>query len=241
MAEKKTALVTGASRGIGRAIAVMMAEAGYDLFLTALVNEGLLDELKNEIGARFDVRVWTSLCDAADVSDVLRLFEQIPRLDVLINNVGEAYYGLLSDMTADEWQHVIDANLSSVFYTCKAAIPAMVAHQGGRIINIASVWGESGASMEVAYSAAKAGVCGFTRALAKELAPSHIAVNAIAPGLIDTDMNSHLSADEWEGICAAIPAGRAATPAEVARMVRHVVEAPAYFTGQIVRFDGGMI
>ena len=237
---RKNALITGASRGIGRAIALSLAEGGYDLILTALVNEEKLAQLKLEIEARHDVRVDTYICDGADAEAVGRLFQHIPRLDVLINNAGRAHYGLLSDMSMEDWRVCMDANLNSVFYTCKAAIPAMIAQKSGKIINITSLWGETGASMEVAYSAAKAGVCGFTKALAKELAPSNIQVNALAPGLVDTQMNSRLDAAEWESFCDAIPAGRAASTSEVAQMLRVIIDAPAYFTGQVIRLDGGM-
>jgi 3-oxoacyl-[acyl-carrier protein] reductase len=236
---RKKALITGASRGIGRAIAWRLAEGGYDLYLTAWRNEELLRRVKEEIEKECAVEVEISLCDGADAKAVEALFRHIPYLDVLVNNAGQAYSGLLTEMTVEEWHRLIEANLSSVFYTCKAAVPAMVAQKSGKIINVSSLWGEVGAAMEVAYSASKAGINGFTKALAKELAPSNIQVNAIAPGLIDTDMNQNLSQEEWDELCAAIPSGRGGEAGEVAAMVWQLVNAPAYFTGQVVRLDGG--
>jgi 3-oxoacyl-[acyl-carrier protein] reductase len=237
--DRKKALITGASRGIGKAIAFAMAEADYDLYLTAFHNSGMLGQVKTEIQNKYNVKAEAFLCDAADAADVAALFRRIPCLDVLINNAGQAYSGLLTDMTIEAWQRLIDVNLSSVFYTCREAIPAMVARKAGKIINVSSLWGEVGASLEVAYSASKAGVSGFTKALAKELAPSNIQVNAIAPGLVDTDMNQNLSRAEWDEFCATIPAGRSGSAAEVAAMVLQLVNAPTYFTGQVVRIDGG--
>jgi 3-oxoacyl-[acyl-carrier protein] reductase len=238
---RKKALITGASRGIGKAIALLLAENGYDLYLTALNNEAKLNQVKIEITARFDVTVETFLCDSADPKAVHDMFGNIPCLDVLINNAGIAYTGLLPEMSTDDWHRVINTNLSSAFYTCKEAVPAMIVQKAGKIINISSIWGEVGASMEVAYSAAKAGLIGFTKALAKELAPSNIQVNALAPGLIDTDMNKDLSRKDWENICETIPVSRAGTPAEAALMVWQVINAPAYLTGQIIRLDGGLL
>lgn len=237
----KKALITGASRGIGKATAMLLAENGYDLFLTALTNEEMLSQVKNEIKARFMVTVETFLCDSGDASAVHEMFKDLPCLDVLINNAGQAYIGLLTEMSISDWQRIIAVNLSSAFYTCKEAVPGMVSKKAGKIINISSFWGGAGSSMEVAYSAAKAGLDGFTKALAKELGPSNIQVNAIAPGLIDTDMNQELSQEDWVKICDAIPLGRAGTAAEVAALALNIIKAPAYLTGQVIRMDGGFV
>src|SRR5699024_1736214 len=161
--------------------------------------------------------------------------------DVLANNAGRAYFGLLSDMPDDDWRQVIDTDLSSAFYCCRAAIPYMVSRKSGKIINISSMWGTAGASCEAAYSAAKSGLHGLTRALAKELAPSNIQVNALACGVIDTEMNARLSTEERAALEEEIPAGRYGTPEEAARAVLMLAEAPAYLTGQIIGLDGGMI
>ena len=166
-------------------------------------------------------------------------FSQVEDLDILINNAGISYVGLLSDMDVDDWNNVIRTNLSACFYTSRKAIPLMLKKHAGQIINISSVWGNVGASMEVAYSASKGGLNSFTRALAKELGPSNIQVNAIACGVIDTDMNKHLSMADLEILKGEIPADRIGTSIEVAKMVHHIIEAPSYLTGQIITLDGG--
>ena len=144
-------------------------------------------------------------------------------------------------MEFEEWDNLIASNLSSVFHCCRLAIPGMVRNQSGHIVNISSVWGVCGASCEAAYSASKGGVNALTQALAKELAPSHIQVNAIACGAIDTEMNRFLSAEERDMLLEEIPAGRMGTPEEVADMVWSLTEGPAYLTGQVIRLDGGWI
>jgi len=172
-------------------------------------------------------------------SDVETVFQQIPTLDVLINNAGISHIGLLTDMTVEEWHRVMGVNLDSLFYTTKLAIPLMLQKHQGRIINISSVWGNMGASMEVAYSASKGGVNTFTKALAKELAPSNIQVNAIACGVIDTSMNACFSKEDLEALEAEIPADRLGTCEEVAQLALQLANAPSYMTGQIITIDGG--
>lgn len=183
--------------------------------------------------------------DVGSPDDVRTMFDKISTLcgglEVLVNNAGRAYFGLLSDMTDEDWRAVIDTDLSSAFYCCRAAIPYMVSRKSGKIINISSMWGTAGASCEAAYSAAKSGLHGLTRALAKELAPSNIQVNALACGVIDTEMNARLSTEERAALEEEIPAGRYGTPEEAARAVLMLAEAPAYLTGQIIGLDGGMI
>ncbi len=158
-----------------------------------------------------------------------------------MNNAGISYVGLLQDMTAEEWNRVIAVNLSSVFYTSKQAIPLFLSHNTGRIINISSVWGEVGASTEVAYSASKGGINAFTRGLAKELAPNHIPVNAVACGCIDTRMNDCFTEADKEALADEIPAGRFGSPEEAAETVIRVLCMPDYLTGQIITLDGGWI
>jgi 3-oxoacyl-[acyl-carrier protein] reductase len=169
------------------------------------------------------------------------VFDEIDTLDVLINNAGVAYYGLLQDMEPEDWDRVIRTNLTALFNSCKLAIPKMLKKHAGKIINVSSVWGSAGASMECAYSASKGGVDTFTKALAKELAPSNIQVNAVAPGVIDTDMNAHLSPEEREMLISSIPAGRMGTPEEAAELIYTLSRAANYLTGQIVSLDGGWI
>ncbi len=242
---KKTVLITGASRGIGRAIALKFAEYGYHIFLNCSrsVNEleAVRSEIENKPGASCDLFIG-DVGDSSFVSEMFsHIYQKCDSLDVLVNNAGIAYIGLLTDMTDEDWNHIIQTNLSSVFYCSRSAVPKMVSKKTGKIINISSMWGTVGASCEVAYSATKSGIHGLTRALAKELAPSNIQVNAIACGCIDTAMNSQLDADERFALEEEIPAGRFGTPQEIADFVMHLVNSPAYLTGQIIGMDGGYI
>ncbi|MBQ7774483.1 MAG: 3-oxoacyl-ACP reductase FabG [Lachnospiraceae bacterium] len=235
----KTALITGASRGIGQAIAQTFAAQGYDLILTCIHNIDALQELASRLESQYPISCHAYQVDMGSYEAVSTLFAQINTLDVLINNAGISYVGLLSDMTCEEWSRVMHTNLDACFYTCKHAIPLMLQKHAGRIINISSVWGNVGASMEVAYSASKGGVNTFTKALAKELAPSNIQVNAIACGLIDTDMNKCFSEEDLQYIIEEIPADRMGKPEEVASLALQLAAAPSYLTGQILTIDGG--
>lgn len=241
---QKNVLITGASRGIGRACALAFAGAGYHVFANSRGLDDALSELQQEILARGGL----CTCVPGDVSissHVTEIFRTINRqcraLDVLVNNAGTAHFGLLSDMKDEEWRNILDTNLSSAFYCCRAAVPPMVSRKSGRIINISSMWGVSGASCEAAYSASKAGLNGLTKALAKELAPSNIQVNALACGVIDTAMNARLSADEAAALAEEIPAGRFGSPEEAASLVLMLAQAPPYMTGQIIGIDGGFL
>ena len=236
---QKIALITGASRGIGRAAAETFASAGYELILTCLNSMDALRELSEQLQARYQIPCRTVQTDMGCREDVDHLFDGISRLDVLINNAGIAHIGLLTDMTPDEWHRIIAVNLDACFYTCRLAVPIMLREHSGKIINVSSVWGAQGASMEVAYSASKGGVNAFTKALAKELAPSRIQVNAIACGVIDTAMNSGLSKEDLDNLRAEIPADRLGTPVEAARLILQIAQAPEYMTGQIITMDGG--
>ena len=241
MYQKKTTLITGASRGIGRAIAYEFARNGYHLYLTCKTNFDLLEELKKELFEKYQCHCHIFQCDMSNQEQVISLFQKLPRLDVLINNAGISYVGLLTDMSVAEWHNVMSTNLDSVFYTCKYGVPGMLSCHKGKIINISSVWGNAGASMEVAYSASKGAVNSFTKALAKELAPSNIQVNAIACGLIDTDMNAGFSSEDLSCLIDEIPANRMGTPDEVARLCYLLSQAPEYLTGQIMTLDGGWL
>ncbi len=237
--EPKTALITGASRGIGKATAEAFAQKGYHLFLTCHSSMGELEKLACRLRTEYRISCTPVCADMANYEDVETLFSHIKALDVLVNNAGIAHIGLLSDMTADEWHRVISVNLDSCFYTCKFTIPLMLQKHSGRIINVSSVWGNVGASMETAYSASKGGVNSFTRALAKELAPSNIQVNAIACGIVDTAMNHCLPPEDLEALKEEIPSDRLGTPEEAARLILQIAEAPEYMTGQIITMDGG--
>lgn len=241
---KDSAIITGASGGIGSAIAIKLAEEGYDLFLFGNQSS---DKLQQVVGKckSLGATVTSFLADAKKENEVVTALEGILNSSgapsLLVNCAGISHIGLLSDMTDFQWKNVLDSNLSSVFYFCRAAIPSMVHEKKGRIINISSIWGEQGASCEVAYSATKGAMNSFTKALAKELAPSNITVNAIACGLIDTPMNACFSSEELDAICEEIPMGRMGTPEEVAELVALVAKAPMYMTGQVITIDGGGI
>lgn len=235
----KHAIITGASRGIGKAIAETFAGAGYNLTITCINNMDKLSELADKLRKRFGITCNTFTGDLADFETVKLLFDGMEQADVLVNNSGISYVGLLQDMSPDEWNRVIDVNLSSAFFCSKLAIPLMLSKKSGRIINISSVWGEYGASMETAYSASKGGLNAFTKALAKELAPSNIQVNAIACGIIDTDMNKVFNEDEISSIIEDIPSGRMGQPEEVAALALQLCTGNSYLTGQIITLDGG--
>ena len=241
---KKTVLVTGSSRGIGRAIALKYAEHGYNVVINCARSTDRLEQVKKEaealgaacLAVQADVGIW---------EDCVRLFAQIQEhfgdLDILVNNAGISHIGLLSDMSPEEWNHIIQTNLTSVFNCCHGIIPGMVARQTGSIINISSVWGICGASCEAAYSASKGGINALTKALAKELAPSHISVNAIACGAIDTEMNRFLSEEEREQLIDEIPSCRMGRPEEVGRLALQLAGNHPYLTGQIITLDGAWI
>lgn len=237
--ERRTALVTGASRGIGNAIAWELASSGFDLYLTCNHNEKMLLNQADKIMDKYGNMCKCYCFSVSDEEKMADMFKDIPYLDVLVNNAGISYIGLITDMTYEEWQNVINTNLSSCFLTSKYAIPQMVKRQKGKIINISSVWGNVGASMEVAYSASKGGVNAFAKALAKELGPSNIQVNAIACGVIDTDMNKCFSEEEMDALVEEIPADRLGTTNDVARLVRQLCDGNEYLTGQIITLDGG--
>ena len=238
----KTVIITGASRGIGRSIALRFAKENVRMVITCKENSSMLEEVKNEVLALgSDCITFTGDLSISDnVKHLKNLVETTyDDVDILINNAGISYTGLIHDMTDAAWHNVIGSNLDSVFFCCREFIPYMISKQNGRIINISSIWGEHGASCEVAYSASKGAVNAFTKALAKELAPSNISVNALACGMIDTDMNSHLSNEEQDSIIDSIPAMRIGTPDEVAEAVYSLSTQSNYLTGQIITMDGG--
>lgn len=239
----KTVLITGASRGIGKAIATLFAEKGFSLVINCAHSPEDLHRLEDELKSRCHIPILASVGNIGDPTYVEELFlltkEQFGGVDILINNAGISHIGLLSDMKIEQWQNLMDINLSSAFYTSRLAIPYMVSQKAGKIINISSVWGSVGASCEVAYSASKGGLNTFTKALAKELAPSNIQVNAIACGCIDTTMNQCFSEEERLALADEIPAGRFGTPEEVANLVFQITTGADYLTGQIITLDGG--
>ena len=241
----KVALVTGASRGIGRSIALELARSGIGVAINYHSSEKMAKELLCEI-KKFneDVNIYK-----ADVSNDIEVSEMVHKInldlgkiDILVNNAGISQIGLFTDMTSLERDRMIGVNLIGAMNVTKAVLPSMIHYKRGSIINISSMWGEVGASCEVVYSASKAGLIGFTKALAKELAPSGIRVNCISPGVIDTDMNSELSSTDIKKLIDEIPLNRIGTPDDIAKAVKFLISDNAkYITGQIIGINGGMI
>lgn len=240
----QAAIVTGAARGIGRAIAVALAREGAAVVVNyreqAEAAVGVVRTIR-ELGADA-VAVRADVTDpAAARSLVASAIDRWGRLDILVNNAGVAMYRLLLDMSVDEWDAVMAVHLRGAFNCSQAALPHMIRAGRGRIINISSVWGQVGAANEVAYSTAKAGLIGFTRALAKEVSRAGITVNAVAPGAIETDMLAGLSGEELAELADSIPLGRLGRPEEVAAAVVYLASpAAAYLTGQVISPNGGM-
>jgi 3-oxoacyl-[acyl-carrier protein] reductase len=241
--EGQTAIITGASRGIGRAIALALATEGAKIVVNYARSSPAAGEVVEEIVAAGGeaIALQADVSQAAEVDSLIQqTIEKFGRLDVLVNNAGITRDTLLLRMKPEDWQAVIDLNLTGVFLCTRAASKLMLKQRSGRIINIASVAGQMGNPGQANYSAAKAGVIGFTKTIAKELASRGITVNAVAPGFIETDMTSNLKADE---ILKFIPLGRYGKPEEVAGMVRFLAADPAaaYITGQVFNVDGGMV
>lgn len=233
-----TVFITGGSRGIGAAAVREFAAQGKRVAFMYLNSEKKAEALSRETGAfrvRCDVRSYDSVEQAVKEAKA-----QIGTIEVLINNAGISKSGLLTDMTPEEWSLVQSTNTDGAFYAAKAVLPDMISLQRGRIINVSSVWGVVGASCEAAYSASKAAVIGLTRAMAKEYASGGITVNAIAPGVINTDMNKVYTPAEMDEIIASIPLGRMAEPREVAQLMSFLAsESAGYITGQVIGIDGG--
>lgn len=241
---KKTAIITGASRGIGKACALELAKHFDYIVINSCSHKEDLESVRLEV-EQTGADCLTITGDIGDYDFVSSMMQEVvstfPNIDLLVNNAGISYVGLLSDMSIQEWNRIVATNLTSVFNCCNQIIPHMVHRKAGHIINISSMWGISGASCEVAYSATKGGVNAFTKALAKELAPSHIRVNALACGAIDTQMNSCFSAEELETLCEDIPACRLGKADEIAQAVWQLYQSPSYLTGEVIKIDGGYL
>ena len=239
----QTALVTGASRGIGRAVALALGEAGAEVVVNYASSpeaaETVVSAIEDTGGQAYALQANVSDEDAVD-GLIKTVLERSGRIDVLVNNAGITRDGLLMRMKTDDWQAVINLNLSGVFLCTRAVTRPMLKQRSGRIINITSVVGLMGNAGQANYAAAKAGVVGFTRSTAKEMASRGITVNAVAPGFIATDMTKDLEA---EGVLSAIPLGRFGTPDQVAGTVRFLAADPAaaYITGQVLQVVGGMV
>ena len=241
-----TALVTGGSRGIGKAIVQQLFEQGYNVAINYFRSEACAVELAAELNKHSLGNKAIAICaDVSNASQVEIMFEETKKhlgtVSLLVNNTGISQQKLFTDITEAEWDTMFAVNIKSMFLCCRQALTDMIHNKNGKIINISSMWGTSGASCEVAYSASKSGINGFTKALAKELAPSNVQVNAIACGVIDTSMNDQLTSEERKALEEEIPAGRYGTPKEIAQMVWNIVHAPEYMTGQIIGVDGGFL
>ena len=233
---RKHVLITGGSRGIGAAAVEQFANAGY--YVSFLYNQS--EHEAKQIEAAFGDNAKAIQCDVADGSKVKQIFSSLPVVDILINNAGISATGLFHELSSEQLNRLYGTNLFGTLNCCREVIPQMIANKSGVIINVASVWGEVGASYEVDYSVTKAAVIGLTKALSKELAPSGIRVNCVSPGVIDTDMNA---AYDYEDICAireTIPLERFGEPIEVAKALLFLASDDAsYITGQVLSVGGG--
>ncbi|PWK11609.1 elongation factor P 5-aminopentanone reductase [Tumebacillus permanentifrigoris] len=242
---RQHAIVTGASRGIGAAIAVGLARAGANVVINYRQNAEMAESVA-AICRKFDVSAITLQADVSRADDVNRLIEtatvHFGAPAILVNNAGVAHTGLLLDMTEQEWDMLMSANLKAPFLCTRAILPHMIRQQYGRIINLSSIWGLAGGSCEVAYSASKGGVIAMTKALAKEMGPSGITVNAVAPGAIQTDMLGHLSDEDLQMLAEETPVGRLGTAEDVANAVTFLaLPSSSFLTGQILSPNGGYV
>lgn len=230
----KTALVTGASRGIGAAIARTLKRDGFKVYINYNQSRDKAMALANELSA---VAV---KADVSDMNEVQRMYDEIGGVDVLVCNAGISEYGLFSDMGYEDWRRLFAVNVDGAYNCIQCALPHMIAQKSGAIINISSVWGLCGASCEAAYSASKSALIGLSRALAKELGPSGIRVNCIAPGVIETDMLSSFTDADKEALRCVTPLGRLGSPSDIAELCAFLASCKAGFiTGQVISADGG--
>jgi 3-oxoacyl-[acyl-carrier protein] reductase len=236
----KNVLIIGGSRGIGAETVRQFAGAGDRVVFTFLRSELAADALRQETGAA-PLRCDVSHSDSVKIA-VDKAISILGHIDVLVCNAAIADYGLITDISESRWEEVIDTDLNGVFYCVKNVLPSMISRKSGCIITIGSMWGQTGASCEAAYSAAKAGVIGLTKALAKEVGPSGIRVNCVSPGMIDTDMNSAVSEEAKATIADDTPLCRAGRPEEVASVIRYLASDDACFvTGQVIGVNGGLV
>jgi 3-oxoacyl-[acyl-carrier protein] reductase len=233
--EGKTALVTGASRGIGRAIASELATAGASVVIGYRSGKGEAEALAGEIGAR------AVQADVSTAEDAARLVEEAGDLDILVNNAGLTRDGLLARMSDDDWRTVIDTNLASVFYTCRAVCRPMMKKRAGSIVNISSIVGVHGNWGQTNYAASKAGIIGFTKSLARELGSRGVRANVVAPGYVKTQLTDVLPEEATKAMLDNTPLGRLGEPEDVAGAVRFLCsDAAAFITGEVLLVDGGL-
>lgn len=239
----KIAIVTGASKGIGREIAKQLAKNQIQVIANYNHSEKEAIELKTEL-EKENIIIDIVKADVSKREEAKKLvqfvLDKYHKIDILINNVGISEYKIFTDETDEDWNRVINTNLYSAFVMSQEVIPNMIHYKNGCIINISSIWGMVGASLEVLYSISKAGMNGMTKALAKELGPSNIRVNAIAPGLINTEMNANLSQEEVKQLEEETPLGRMGKPEDIVKCVKWLIE-DTFTTGQIVSVNGGWV
>lgn len=240
----KTVLITGSSRGIGKGIALEFAKEGYNIIINCSSSSKELDNTLNEI-KKYNKNVIAIKADVSDYDSAKIMFQKINEnfgdVDILVNNAGISYIGLFNKMLPQEWNNIMSVNLNSVYNCTHLAISSMINKKNGIIINISSIWGNCGASCETVYSASKGAVNSFTKALAKEVAPCNIRVNAIACGVIDTSMNQFLSEDERNNLINEIPLMRFGTIEEIGKTALYLAsDSSSYLTGQIITLDGAM-
>lgn len=233
----KKVLITGASRGIGREMAKMFAENGYEVYANYNKSENEAKELLKELREK-DLNINIIKADVSNEEEVKKMFDAIKGVDILINNAGICQFKLFTDMTSSDFDNMINTNLRSVFLCSKYAIKNMLDKQAGKIINISSVWGVTGGSLEVHYSTAKAGIIGFTKALAKEMGLSNIQVNCIAPGVIDTDMNKALSEEERKALMEETPLNKIGKAEDIAKLALFLAN-DDFITGEVININGG--
>ena len=242
---RRNVLITGGSRGIGTACVRAFARAGYSVVFFYRSNEALAEALASSLRDECcDVTAFR--CDISDAEQVATVMKNVlrvwHRLDVLVNCAGIAHIGLLTDMTEAEWDHLFAVNVRGTFSVTKAVLPGMISAQQGCIVNVSSMWGEVGASCEVAYSAAKAALIGMTKALAKEVGPSGVRVNCVTPGVIDTDMNAQLTDEDRAALAEETPLGRIGEADEVAQTILFLCsEGASFITGQVLGVSGGLV
>lgn len=241
----QTVLITGSSRGIGAACAARFAAAGYAVMVHYHTGRAAAEALCREIGAEGG----RAACFGADIADPLQaaaLVEATEKtfgaIDVLVNNAGIALYKMFCDTTPADWNRVFSVNINGMAYVTQAVLPSMVHNKAGKIVNLSSIWGITGGSCEVAYSASKAAVIGFTKALAKELGPSGIFVNCVAPGVVETDMNANLDDEARAALLEETPLEKIASPAEIAETVFYLASPQnSFITGQVISPNGGLV
>lgn len=226
-------LITGGTRGIGRQTAILFKKSGYEVFVTYVKSSDEAEKLEK-------IGINTIMADVSDFGAMLEAKKKIGSVDILVNNAGISYWGLLSDMKIEEWQRILDVNLTGTFNCIKLFSPDMVNKKCGSIVNISSMWGVTGGSCEAAYSASKAGIIGLTKALAKELGPSGIRVNCVAPGVIKTDMTKNLSQEDFSTLSEETPLGAIGTAEDVAEGILYIARAK-FVTGEVLNINGGIV